>query len=222
MSAAEPSPNIPLPRGLIVLCCLWVATSWVMLFGLHPPVQAVASSYSNSVTMMGISAILGITIGWPLLRTSGKGFEAPIRQTLLDMLVLACAVQVTIWPLRLISTWSTVQTLLITCQLTSWVIVYGALVYFGAGSRNGWTRTMVMFIALLVVTLSLLLPASGNAPWWSPIEMLRELADSPQGAPTQNGMVGAAATATAGLGLWILLGGIRWYKSPLATRYSSE
>jgi hypothetical protein len=222
MSAAETSPGVPLPRGLIVLSCLWIAISWVMLFGLHPPIQAVAVSYTNSVRMMGISTMLGITIGWPLLRTSGRVFQAPLRQTLLDMVVLACAVQVTIWPLRLISIWSTTQTLFITCQLTSWIILYGALVHYGAGSRNGWIRSMVMFIAVSVVILGLLLAAPGDAAWWSPLEMLRELTDSPQGAPTNHALVAAAATTTAGLGLWILRGGIRWCGTPLATREFSE
>ena len=222
MSSAEANSGIPLPRGLIVLCCLWIATSWVMLFGLRPPVQAVASSYANSVTMMSISTMLGITIGWPLLRTSGRGFQAPFRQTLLDMVVLACAVQVTIWPLRLISTWSTMQALVITCQLTAWIIIYGSLVHFGASSRNGWVRSGVMFVAVAVLVIGALLAPLAEAPWWSALEMLRELTSSPQGAPIRNGLVGAAAAATAGIGLWILLGGIRWCRSPLATMYSSE
>lgn len=204
------TPRITLPRGLIVLSCLWIAISWVTLFGVRPPVQAVASSYADGVTMLSISVLLGITLGWPLLRTSGRVFQLPMRETLLDMLVLACGVQVTIWPLRLISTWSSGQTLVISLQLTAWIVITGALVRFGAGTRSAGRRAVAMLLTTLLLLAGLLLDtdSSPEPPWWSSLGVLRELAGSPRGAPITEGLLDTATLAVAGLGAWFVLAGV--------------
>ena len=174
-----------------------------MLFGLRPPIQPVTASYVNAVTMMVLSTLTGIMIGWPLMRTSGRRFTAPFRQTLLDMAVLACAVQVIIWPLRLVCTWSTLQALLLTVELTAWILVLGALIRVGAGTRIARVRTGIMAIVMVFVITSLFLDPGEGASWWSPFQTVARICRSAQGAPVRDGMVGAAMVGTLGIGLWI-------------------
>lgn len=205
----ESQPGIVLPRGLIILCCGWIGVSWVMLFGLRPPIQPVTASYVNAVTMMVLSTLTGIMIGWPLMRTSGRRFTAPFRQTLLDMAVLACAVQVIIWPLRLVCTWSTLQALLLTVELTAWIVVMGALIRIGAGTRPPRVRTGIMTVVMVFVITSLFLDPGEGASWWSPFQTVTLICRSAQGAPVRDGMVGAAMVGMLGIGLWITSMGLQ-------------
>lgn len=209
MDSSKSTRTLTLPRGLIVLACLWIAFSWLILFGVDPPVQAVATSYSDSVTMMTISTILGISIGWPLLRTSGRRFTLPLRQTLLDMIVLACAVQVITWPLRLVSTWSVTHTVLISAAICAWLIPFGAIVRFGASTRSTVVRSCAMGLALILVVAGGLLANTDMDPWWSPLDSVISRARRQPSVLTMNSAGGIVAVAIAGIGLWILLSGIR-------------
>lgn len=196
--------GIILPRGLIILCCCWIAATWMLFFGLRPPVQAVSASYVESVMMMVTSTVMGIMIGWPLMRTTGRRFTAPFRQTILDMIVLACAAQVIIWPLRLVSTWSSAQAFLLTMELTALIIVVGALVNLGASATSPLIRTLVMTFAMIMVMSGLLLHEGDVASWWSPVDTARWMTSAPQGAPLEASLRTILLTGVSGLGLWLV------------------
>lgn len=222
MGSPEPVRTLTLPRGLIVLCCLWIAISWLILFGVHPPIQPVAASYSDAVIMMITSTMLGISIAWPLLRTSGRRFTLPLRQTLLDMIVLACAVQVIVWPIRLVSTWSVMQTVLIAGVLCAWIVMFGAIVRFGAASDRAAIRTTMMLLAILIVIVGALLSNGDGDSWWSPLNSVIAAAQSRQNIPTPSTATGIATTSISGIGLWILLTGARKALEPSGDRDSQR
>jgi len=205
----ENQGDFRLPRGLIVLCCLWIAVSWITLFGVRPPVQPVSPSYSDDVMMMAVLTMLGITIGWPLLRTSGPTFRAPLPQTCLDVIVIACAIQVVFWPLRLVTNWSVPQTAVIVLDITLWVILYGAIVWLGAGSASHRLRTSAMAIATIISLGGLLLARDQGLPWWSPVSSARFLTEGVMNDPRDTGLAMTIPLSVAATGLWALLAGIR-------------
>ena len=208
-NSIENHRDFRLPRGLIFLCCLWIAVSWITLFGVRPPVQPVSSSYSDNVMMMAVLTMLGITLGWPLLRTSGPTFGSPLSQTCLDVIVIASAVQVVFWPLRLVTNWSVPQTAVIVIDITMWVILYGAIVWIGAGSSRPRLRTSAMALATLISLGGLLLARNHALPWWSPVSSARFLSEGVMNDPRETGLGMILPLSMAAIGLWTLLAGVR-------------
>jgi hypothetical protein len=210
--------EVPLPRDLIVLACIWIAGSWIMSIGLRSPVHPVAASYTDALLMMCILTMSGITIGWPLYRTSCTRFSRPYLQTGLDMLVLLCAIQVTVWPLRLLSTWSISHTAVIVSVLTIWILVSGAFVFLGASSARASVRTTAMLLAILLVAVGVVLPWGSGFPWWSSIDSAMAAVDLDSvrvsGDPVWTGMGGVVSTAIAAVGLWIIVLGARIAGNP--------
>ena len=218
MSATTPSGDsldYKLPRGLIVLCCIWIAASWIMLFGVRPPVQPVSSSYADNVTMMSMLTMLGITIAWPLLRTSGPPFNAPIRQTCLDMLVLACGVEIVFWPLRLLTNWSVGQTGAIVLVITLWILLYGSIIWLGAGTPRPRRRALAMAIAVLLSLGGLVIARDQPDIWWNPMSTARTLTTGVMNDPVETAIRMAVPLSLATIGMWLLLVGLAllWRRS---------
>ena len=86
--AKSPLPPLLLPRGLIFLASVWLVSSWLLAIGIRAPVQPSSASYPPGVRQMLLCVAAGLMIGWPLLRLSQTRPPYPIRQTLLDLLVL--------------------------------------------------------------------------------------------------------------------------------------
>ena len=68
----------------------------------------------------------------------------PVRQVLLDLVVLLALVQVVIWPLRLVTPWSPGRTAALDATLTVWAVLAGALVASAAGSPRAGPRNLAM------------------------------------------------------------------------------
>ena len=202
---------VPLPRDLILAACLWIAGAWTYAIGLGSPVNPVAASYSDALVMMCLLAMFGITLGWPLLRMCGTRFTRPFTQTWLDMIVLTCAIQVTIWPLRLLSTWSVSQTILISCALVAWMFIAGAFVLVGASSRRGSTRSLVMLCLMILITVGSLVTTDGAIPWWSPLDsIVQSTKPDTSTIATENMWAGAGplvSTMVAAAGFWLVASG---------------
>ena len=209
----ESRHEIPLPRDMIVIACIWIAGSWIVSIGLRPPVHPVAASYTDALLMMSVLAMSGITIGWPLYRLSCTRFTRPCLQTILDMLVIICAIQVTVWPLRLLSSWSIPETAVVASVLSIWILVSGAFVFLGASSPRASVRTTVMLVMMLLVAIGMVVPSEGGFPWWSPIgsamSVIRFDSSSMSADPIGKGIEGVMSTAVAGIGLWIIVLGAR-------------
>ena len=67
---AVSSPPLILPRGLIFLASIWLIGSWFITIGLRTPIQPVSASYTPAVRMMLLCMVVGLMVGWPLLRLS--------------------------------------------------------------------------------------------------------------------------------------------------------
>src|SRR5688572_24541171 len=125
---AHRPPPLLLPRGLIFLSSLWLIGSWIIAIGIRAPVQPSSASYTPSVRLMLFCVTTGLMIGWPLLRLSQPRPPYPVRQTLLDLMVLLGLVQVVVWPLRLVTNWTPLRTAAIDATLAGWVMIAGAVV----------------------------------------------------------------------------------------------
>ncbi len=216
--AMPPSPPLVLPRGLIFLASLWLIGSWVVAIGLRTPVQPSAASYEPSVRLMVICLAMGLTIGWPMLRLSQTPSAFPIRQALLDLIVLLALVQVVLWPLRLVTTWSPPRTAALDATLAGWALVCGAILAATLGSHRRGLRNLAMAACM---GLCLLGPAAAWLGVVSGVDSMHLLEVSPLmavvtlgrggGAPLTSdqwvwiaglGIAAAAAWAAAGLVVW--------------------
>ncbi|MHC4082214.1 MAG: hypothetical protein ACYS15_15005 [Planctomycetota bacterium] len=140
----QPAPTLVLPRGLILLASGWLVASWLLAIGLRAPIEASSASYTPGVRLMLICLAVGLVIGWPLLRVTQASMPYPVRQVLLDLVVLLALVQVVIWPLRLVTPWSPARTAALDATLTVWAVLAGALVASAAGSPRAGPRNLAM------------------------------------------------------------------------------
>ncbi len=147
------STTIELPRGLILAASLWLVASWIASMGLRTPLQPSSASYTPGVRMMLICIVIGITIAWPLLRLSQSVPRFPLRQVLLDVIVLLSLVQIVLWPLRLVTTWSPSRTLVIDATIAGWAILAGAFVAAGSMASRSGPRILCMFACVGLVLL---------------------------------------------------------------------
>lgn len=150
--AASPDRPLFVPRGLVVLTALWIFGAWIALFGFHPPVQAQSASYGPSISLLFATIGVGIGIGWPMLRLSGRASAAPLAQALFDILAIVVLLQVVLWPLRLVTSWSLDRTVHLVLAAAISTVSVGALASLGSGSRSERTRTITM---MFLVSLAL-------------------------------------------------------------------
>jgi hypothetical protein len=138
------APTLVLPRGLILLASGWLVASWILAIGLRAPVEASSASYTPGVRLMLVCLAIGLVIGWPMLRTSQPPMPFPVRQILLDLVVLLALLQVVIWPLRLVTPWSPLRTAALDATLTAWALLAGACVASAVGSSRAGPRNLAM------------------------------------------------------------------------------
>jgi hypothetical protein len=135
---------IILPRVLIFLTSIWLIGSWIIAIGFKTPVQPSPSSYEPGVRRMMLCVTIGLMIAWPLLRLSQEATRFPIWQTILDLLVLVSMVQLVVWPLRLVTTWSIERTAAIDAVILGWLLLAGAVVAASTGARSAGPRILGM------------------------------------------------------------------------------
>jgi len=210
---------MPMPRALLFVAAIWLIASWLRTIGLSPPVQPSSASYEPGVRMMLMMVAIGWTVLWPLLRLSQSPSIWPLRQTLLDMLVLACLLQVVLWPIRLLTRWTPERTAAIDLVLLSWLAIAGAVVAVTVGARGAGPRLLGMAACLVPVVLLSLPGSRGTGPITAPAA----LADQ-GGAPMLPGewkmpLILALAAALA----WIAAGVMAAYRrTPLQPAISRK
>jgi len=155
-----------IPRGLVMLAALWIFLSWVLLFGVKPPVQPQAASYGPSLRILFTSIGVGIAIGWPLLRLSARPSRAPILQALIDGLAIVVLTQVVVWPLRLVTNWTLSRTMGIFLAISAMIALTAALLGAVQGARTQGRRTAGMAVAAVAALLPIL--ASIASEWVAP------------------------------------------------------
>ena len=203
----QPAPTLVLPRGLILLASVWLVASWVLAIGLRTPIHASSAAYTPGVRLMLICLVTGLMVGWPLLRLSQPPMPFPVRQVLLDLIVLLALVQVVLWPLRLVTTWSVSRTASIDATLTAWAILAGACVASAAGSPRSGPRNLAMLgcVGMCVIGPVLALLVAG-APGLEPLG--RKLAGIGPPLEVHALSLGGKAPITAGQWSWIGLVGL--------------
>ncbi len=144
----QEEPPLVLPRGLILLASIWLVVSWAVAIGFRTPVEATSASYTPGVRLMLISAAIGLVIGWPLLRLSQGRAVYPMKQTVLDLIVLVALLQVVIWPLRLVTPWSPARTAALDATLVAWTLLAGAVVASATGSVRAGPRNLAVIACL--------------------------------------------------------------------------
>lgn len=146
-------PPLVLPRGLIFVASVWLIASWVIAIGIRAPVQPSSASYTPAVVLMLQCVTAGLMIGWPLLRLSQTRPVWPMRQTLLDLAVLLGLVQVVIWPLRLVTTWTPLRTAAIDATLAGWTALAGAMIAAAITTDRRGPRVLAMIACLAMCLL---------------------------------------------------------------------
>ncbi|MFM1822220.1 MAG: hypothetical protein RI967_486 [Planctomycetota bacterium] len=150
-----------IPRGLVMLAAAWTFASWIGLFGFAPPVQAQASSYGPSITLLFTSIGVGLGIGWPLLRLTQARSAAPVRQSLADLVALVFLFQVVAWPLRLVTAWSMERTLAVVAAFAIGASTVAALLAIAGRLATGRMRATAM---LVLVATSAAAPLASLGP----------------------------------------------------------
>jgi hypothetical protein len=210
----DSSAQLVLPRGLIFFAAAWLIASWLMTIGLRPPVQPSSASYTPAIRVMMLSVTIGAIIGWPLLRLSQHKPALPVRQTLLDLIVIIALIQVVIWPLRLVTTWSPMRTAAIEAALLGWLLLAGAVVVAAISTDQRGPRTLAMLACVAMCLLGPLLAWVGvmtgvNAVQLvslSPLMAVRTLGDGTGPTPTDAQWALIALLGAAALLAWVALG----------------
>ena len=135
------------------MASIWLIGSWIIAIGVRAPVQPSSASYTPGVRLMLLCVTTGLMIGWPLLRLSQHCAIYPMRQTMLDLLVLLGLVQVVIWPLRLVTSWTAMRTAAIDATLAGWVLLAGAVIASAIGTDRKGPRMLAMAACLAMCVL---------------------------------------------------------------------
>ena len=217
------SSPLLLPRGLILLACVWLIGSWLLSIGIKPPIEPSSASYTPGVRLMLVCIGVGLMIGWPLLRLSQSPTARPIVQTVLDLTVLVSLIQVVIWPLRLVTPWTLARTAALDATLVGWTVLTGAVVASAVGSQRRGVRNLAITACLAMCLLgptlaiigAIISPVGGSAAQLmniGPLVAVYRLAQAQGAAAPITGpqwvmivMPGAAA----GLA-WTALGVVYW------------
>ncbi|MGA0420593.1 MAG: hypothetical protein ACO3P9_11270 [Phycisphaerales bacterium] len=213
MPSAPATPPEPPPRGLLIASAAWVLLSLLVAYGLRPPVLPLATSYAPAARIALVVMLAGALIAWPLLRLSQRTPARPVHRTLLDVVVLAGALQVTLWPLRLAAAWPIERTVAADVWFLGWLLAAASAVMLGGVLRSHAARTLLMGVLLIVAAGPILLaPWLADAPggeaftgtplaWLSPFGGLARLAAPGRLDLLPDERTAAYAAAVAGLGL---------------------
>jgi len=202
-----------MPRGLIFLAAAWLVGSWIAAMGTTTPVHATSPSYEPGVRLMLQIVVLGLGIGWPLLRLSQPTKPAPIRQVLLDLLVLLTLLQVVIWLPRLLTTWLVIRTAAVDALLAGWTVLIGVVVAAGVRTNNPTARTLVMLVCVLLSLLGPVLAWFGlhitldqpKLALLGPFMSVRELTEAGSIAPRPDQWKHIIIIWAIAIGAWITL-----------------
>jgi len=218
-ASADPTPEppaappLPLPRGLIFLSFLWLVAAWGLAIGFRPPIQPTAPAYEPGVRTMLIILMLGLLVGWPLYRLSQPPAAYPARQTIIDLLVMLAMVQVIVWPLRLVTTWTRGRTAAIDLTILAWALIAGAIVALGIASFNRGPRSLCMAtcvaLCLLAPILAWLAVHFGvDLLWltdWSPLMQIHGLGSGKGADPSSHQWTIAVVPCLVASLLWAIV-----------------
>lgn len=219
-----------MPRGLIFVASLWLIASWILALGVRMPVQPSSASYTPGVRLMLLCMMIGLLIGWPLLRLSQQATPFPLRQTMLDLIVLLTLCQVVIWPLRLVTPWTAGRTAAIDATIGGWLLLAGAVVAGAIGTRRSGPRNVAMIACLCMCLLGPALAWGGVVSGLNrmsgvdaveliglgPLMAIRTLGEGGGSQPTSSQWQWISLLAAAAVAAWVALGVLAIFRRPAA------
>ena len=104
--------------------------------------------YEPSAHIFLCSIVIGVLIAWPLLRLSGPRLERSHAVASLDSISLAVLVQIVLWPLRLMTSWTVERAALIDALFLGFILIGGAII--AIATRRGGGVRIATVIGLLV------------------------------------------------------------------------
>ena len=197
-----------MPRSLIFFASLWLIGSWMLAIGFRPPVQPSAASYEPGVRLMLLCVSTGLMIAWPLFRLSQVESPHPLRQTMLDLVVLLSMVQIVIWPLRLVTTWSLLRAAAIDITLAGWVLIIGAIIASATGASKGGPRSLAMLACLCLTNVNGVALIE-----LSPFMAVRSLGDGGGSPLTIEQWRGICLLLAAVVAVWAALGAVACWRA---------
>ncbi|MSR17812.1 MAG: hypothetical protein EXS00_01375 [Phycisphaerales bacterium] len=159
--------NDMVPRDLVSWGALWLGASIAFGIGVSAPIEPSLNSYHPAVLRTVVLCATGLIVAWPLLRLSEAPCPTPVRSSLLDLLTVACLLQLVLWPLRLISSWTVAEVASLDAMLLAHAACICGLLAWARGSRLGWERALAMFLCLLSGAAHAAAAAPGTAETWA-------------------------------------------------------
>lgn len=195
-----PRPPLVVPRGLVFLATGWLVGSWLLAVGLTRPIMPSSAVYEPGAHIFLCSMVVGVLVAWPLLRLSGPLLLRSHAVAMLDLVALAVLVQIVLWPLRLMTSWTVERAALIDALLLGFILVGGALIAM-ATARGGGVRVMasIALLAWLIVPLFI-------EPFLSPLGLMWEASSGSGEVVGAGTWVYVAFLGIAGGVLWALSG----------------
>jgi len=176
----------------------WVFVSWVLLFGFKPPVQPQASSYGPSIQILMALCGVGIGVAWPMLRLSGRPSSAPSAQAALDGVSVFMLLQVVVWPLRLVTSWTLARAIAVDGALAASIMLTAAILAMTQGSASRRTRTMAMVACVVCALLpGMALVVANFVPPAGPLPGAVDASDSVADGPLRHLLEALSAPALA-------------------------
>ena len=207
MTASPPNvaaTSTPMPRGLVFAASGWVAASWLVVIGVKPPLQPTSSAYTPAAEMMLLCMLIGGFVAWPLFRlTVAPRHSIPVR-TCLEIIALVGMIQIVVWPLRLVTTWTISRVVWVDIEIICTLLLLGGLVIRVAGSRMLRTATMALILIWLILppTLGFLLGTPDGIGLLSPLARIWHLARGGAGPIADDVWVGPGISLLIAIALW--------------------
>ncbi len=239
--AHRPYP-VRLPRALLLWWSMWLLASWVLAFGTSSPFFSNIRSYELGVQRLSVLLSLGIAIGWPLIRLSGRSRTAPRLVAFVDWLALAGTLQVVLFPMRVSAQWSFTRLLALDGTLVLWALIFGAIIALGTADHTrlvgsefspkdfkrheNRARSQWMVVCLLLVVLGPFLSIIIESPlsiasdhdselfFWSPAGAAWMMGRHAMQDPTRMEWIRLGCLGAAAFFMWMGVLLPLWKKSP--------
>ncbi|MHC4245813.1 MAG: hypothetical protein GWP75_01015 [Planctomycetia bacterium] len=172
IASDDPSPALPVPRGLVFAASGWIAASWIIAIGVQPPLQPSSAVYTPAARMLLASMVIGGLVAWPLFRLSATRNRRPIASAMLDLATLVALLQIVVWPLRLVTSWPADRTLLLDLHGVAWLATIAGLLASTVARDGGarvWAMILIVLWLLLPPALAITLGLSGDLAKMSPL-----------------------------------------------------
>ena len=198
------SGHVPIPRGLVFVASGWIAFSWLVVIGLRPPLQPTSSAYTPAAEMMVMCIAIGCFIAWPLVRLTVAPRPAVRMRTALEIVALVALIQIVIWPLRLVTSWSVPRVLWLDLEMISTLALLGGLTILSMHRAGFRTVSMAIIVAWMIVPALVEFGLGGDILGTaSPLIRVWNLTQGGAAPIPLNAWAGPLVTTVLAVGIWV-------------------